>query len=298
MPRRFALMLILFSPALAGAQSRDTTSVPRELAAALLRITGYGDAEPRIVVGSTPSDFPRELLPTGGTVLGAIDYGDSGEMRASRPDIVVIRRPESPDSAMAVLRAHLDRAGWRAPAYPEMQMSGGGFTPAYFDAGQRLALCRDSASVTGSVMRRAEGGSLVQISHRRGDRNTICDDRRRQMMMDRMPPGQIQLPTLRLPAGARGGSTGTGGGMDYRESNARIETAMSPADLLGHFSAQLTAEGWTLVQRLAEGNAAVLTARKSDTAGRVLYGTLVVTRLEGDARDALFRVVTPTRDRR
>jgi hypothetical protein len=294
MHREMLIVAMLFSPMVVSAQGRDTTPIPRELATALVQgMFPFGDTT-AITVGSVPTGFPSGLLPRSATLLGGVDFVGDGRSR-SRGDLVVARLGVPPDSAMAILSAHLEREGWRIPKFPAARP--GGFTSSMgFGNSLNKTFCRENRSLHASASARPAGGAFVTVSAS-GVANTVCDTDAIERRRSRQPWDDIELPELVPPAGVRGGRSGTGSSDGYRESTARLFTTNSVASLVEHFGEQLKRAGWAIGGRLDARDVSLLSATRTDTSGRRLTATLLATRVGDTERDLLFRVVVPVHDR-
>jgi hypothetical protein len=283
--------LLLTAPTIAPAQKGDTTSVPRELVLALLTANSFGDAE-SLTIGAPPRDFPKELIPEAGMVLGGISI--TAERPMSKRLMIVARSNVSSDSALAQVERQLERTGWRQPSFPDMGRGRGGFVAVAIGPSMGKFFCRGDSMVTTRTSQRAGGGSYVMVSVSSAARSA-CDDRaqrRRRAFED-----EIELPTLHPPSGVRAiGSSGSGGD-NYRESTTRLTTTLTPTNLVDHFAEQLKQAGWTINSRLTAEDVAVLTASKPDKDGRRMNGTLLTTRLGDSERQATIRVMVAEGDR-
>lgn len=222
MSHRFALVLLtLLFPLTLGAQRADTTMVPRELVAALIAFSDYSGNLPEIVVGRVPAGNVSPLVPRGAAVLGGVTYG--GRRDGGR-STTILSMMETPDSALALVQAQIERAGWKLAPLPDM---GGreGFAIGPTMPGRMVTYCSDSASVYTSIVEGANRGSIVRLMSTPSLRNTMCDPDRRRLMRGRMED-MIRLPTLRPPPGSSGGSMGSGGGGDSRESHVRLQSTL------------------------------------------------------------------------
>jgi len=289
------LILPSFTVLLAGsmhAQRADTTMVPRELASALIAFSDYSAARPSIIVGRVPAANVSSLVPRGATVLGGMTSpdrrGDAGRTTT------ILTMPETPDSALVLLLAHFERSGWRPAPLPDFGGQGGFVAIGPVMEGRHFNYCSDSSSVYGSAVEGVNRSAVIRLMTTRSLRNSPCDPDRRAFMRDRME--LIALPTLRPPPGATsGGSMGSGGGSDSRESHARLQSGLSAADMIAHFAPQLQQQGWTLGNRASDGDVTVLTARKTDEKGEPMFLTLTDNRFTAREHEVVVRVSIPSR---
>lgn len=276
---KLTLILALAATAPLHAQVQDTASVPRELVQAIF--SGMGSL--RITVGEPPAGMPRDLLPAGRVVGGAVLYGD-------RVMVTVVHLDTTTGAAVEIAGAQAARLGWTRPEMSRA-MRQGGFVPPEFDRRNDSLWCGDSASVQFSARRRRGGGSHLSVNYTPAIENTLCDARmadRRGSMMD-----MIDLPTMRLPEGMRAERMGSGGGTNYRESAASVRTDTSVAWMLDFFMDQLRADGWTTGTRLRNEEAGIATATKSAEDGSVTYARVVVTRTAAGTLDLALHVTVP-----
>src|SRR4051812_122821 len=88
---------------------------------------------------------------------------------------------------------------------------------------------------------------------------------------------EFVFPVLEAPAGSRTtGTAGGGGPPDTREISTTPQTALPPAQLLAHYSAQLQKSGWTLGTTLSGDSLSVERVSTKDTKGREWFGALTV----------------------
>jgi len=284
--RRVSIALALSTLLSARAPSQeDASAIPRELALALIGSDMRGT--PTITIGRAPDGFMGELIPANARVLGGIAY--AADPRGARTMTAIVVVPDSAESGLAKFEASLERSGWTQPPMPGA--SRGGFVSSGMgDRGPSFFLCRDSSSLWLNAKPRLAGGSTLHISltPRRG---SMCDGERMRMM-SRGDRDDLQLPTLRPPAGVYSRSSGRGSGGNYSESDTELGTTMNPADLASHFTNQLREQGWTLGVRASDATAVVQIASHKDGIGRALTGVLGVVATPGtDIRHVWIRVV-------
>lgn len=292
MSRRLMIHSLIFVAALVCQPNRtfgqEQETIPREFVQAILggsRLSGQ-EQNPEIFVGTVPDGFPTSLLPTGKIqVLGSVRY--SGQTGLGPHTTVIAVIPADPDSALRSEILSLDRGGWKLPTPGERE---GGFVGAPA-ARTGTLFCRDSAFIASSTKRRSAGGSYLRLDLYTAARDTPCSPRapRFRGMYD-----EIEFPTLVAPTGVA--SFGDGGGATdwYREASTILQTDMTPAEIVTHFSNQLKGAGWTLGQVATSTEVAIQTAHKNDSKGRLLSGVLSVYSLDRPhARGANFKVMLP-----
>lgn len=252
-------------PALLAAQVPDTTPIPRDLFRAINQ--GLSPFSPEVVVGRLPSAELTPLIPPSQAVLGGstMSFGRG----AARPFMTttVLTSLDGPDSALAVLRDHLLRAGWKPAAR-------GGITEGFAPASRRSegsAFCRDSASVTISARERNSGGALLTIgmqdfaSAPAGSTMTgpCVEGGGRFGPMYESP---IKFPVLyppddAVPEPGFGGGSGSG---SSREIVARMRSRLNAQQMVEHYARQMAAAGWSLRKRGGDKTASTLIMHKHE----------------------------------
>src|SRR5688500_12443107 len=227
--RTLLIALLIAGPL--SAQQPAADAIPRELALALIDRHGPREGSADIVIGRVPPSFPPNTLPANTNVLGGIE-------RAPAAHVVLTYR-EPPDTVLASLVRHLERAGWDRDDQYEPT---GGFLPPPSERSHRY--CRKNTGLTVFVSGRTGGGSLAHLGSWKPPDDYECgaDRGRRRRAFD-----GIDLPTLHPPTGARmlAGSMGRGG-RESTEAYIRLETPMHSIDLAAHFAKQLASAGWTI----------------------------------------------------
>src|SRR5437763_698519 len=259
--------------AVASAQTRTSASLDsaavfsRELVEAL--IGGYrspGTPPPNICYRSLPDSFPRALVSAGSVeLLGSVRYG-APPGRGSRTTVIGIIKND-PDSALAALKRAWQAGGLREPSRGP---SPGGFVPA--PATRPLMFCSDSSTLTAFVSTRTAGGDYLRLDLASGQGPTPCA---MEAMRPRpSPTPDFSFPALVAPSGARSLNTSMGGLMYGREASVLLETDMTPAQLISHYSAQLKSAGWTLGETASTRVAVFQIADGKDAKGRPVTGIL------------------------
>jgi hypothetical protein len=294
--KRFAVVLLLLLSVKLDAQSRDTTMVPRELVRALVGWGPFGTGRnAEIVVGRVADEKLTTLVPRNARVLGGVVYRGAREGRST----TILALPENPDSTLVLLSRALERAGYKSASTLESTRGErGGFVATAIASpmgGNALIYCSDSESITVTVSEGGERGSIVHLLATGSLRYTACD----LSMRDRMRGGsewEIELPTLRPPAGATLGRSGGGSSSDgERESRARVGSSLSAVELIDHFVPQLRDQGWTLGNRASDGDLSVQTARRVNQKGDTLYLALADYRYTPRDHEVNLRVWMPSR---
>lgn len=275
-----AIVLVIVLSVAAQGQT-DTSSIPRELALAL--IGGDFRGAPSITIGRTPDGFAPGLIPANARVLGGATYQADRPtgMLASVTAIAVVA--DSAEPGLSRLAQSLDRKGWKPPAVPGR----GGFasvTVGY--GGPSMLLCDESSALMLSAKPRTGGGSTLQLTLSPAE---ICDPDRRDRERSAR---ELPLPTLRPPTGVYSRGNGSGGSDNYREANTELVTSKGASELADHFARQLVEQGWTLGLRAADGNSVVQMASRMDEKGNSLNGVLGIISWPGTTtRYSWIRVV-------
>jgi hypothetical protein len=293
--RHFATAIALALPLTLAAQQPDAAPVPRELALALLGFAEYSQSKPTITIGMAPVAYVTAAIPRMARVLGGARYPSRRGENERSTTILVMR--ETPDSALAIMSAHLERAGWRPPPAPDWDNQGFALIGPTMP-GHIISYCGDSSVITASIVDDDGNGSIVRLGSHRPLRNTMCDPEFRERFMSRGGRDGVRLPTLRPPSGASGVGGGSCGGGDSRSANAEMQSLLSAADMVAHYAAQLREQGWTLGNRATEGDLSVQTARRTDENGLDLFLTLTDVRIGQRDHSLTLRVFTPSRRER
>lgn len=210
------LVMAGVSSAPLAAQQQVVDVIPRELAVALLDRYGTSPEGLDIVVGRLPRSFPMDaILRDNIRILGGLD-GD-------RTATVVADVPEPPDSALARIASHLERAGWRRG--PDETGMGGFVQTA---RARPASYCRANAVLT-YVARERQGtpGSRVRlwVGYPPPEAYSSCN-RNPDPTRGRFGTELPSLPDLEAPVGIRMLGAGHGGsGRGSREAHARLEIA-------------------------------------------------------------------------
>ena len=204
--------------------------------------------KPRLFLGELPTDLPAEIpVPEGMVLLGGL--------RRVRPwwgetDAQVILEAEAePEGVYAAFREHLAGSEWNEKRRPLLER--GGFVSSGFGT-RPLTFCLSP-----------RGPSLFVSAYRRGARTTevrlhLDGSRRRDSPCsedyDRQEYDERSvIPALFPPEGVVQISGGGGRSSSSEETSAHLRTGVSPAALVGHYSAQLEEAGWSRVGGGEEG---------------------------------------------
>lgn len=257
-------------PVTLSAQRPDTTMIPRALANALISLSDFmGGRDPQIVVGRVPEERLTAVVPPSARVLGGVTYPNQRNSRTT----TILLMPESPDSALVLVGAKLESAGYKpAPTFESMSGGSGGLVMVGGPSmGSALNYCSDSASINASVTEGQNRGATVRLISTRSQRYTMCDVAMRDRMRGADLMETIELPTLRPPTGVTTGPVGSSGGSGSRESHAELQSSLGAAEMIDHFATQIREQGWTLSNRATDGDLSVQSARRTDQKGEALY---------------------------
>jgi hypothetical protein len=234
------------------------------LALALLRFGSEG-GDATILVGKAPPAYAADVhVPAGGQVLGSL-------VSPSRATVIVTGK-----ATREALRDDIERAlasrGWARFQPPFAQR--GGFVQ---ESSERYAqFCKGTSSAV-TVSSAALDVSTAQVRLDFGEGQGRCDPPPRDAMMESQ---RMQFPTLRSPATSGDAmrecvQSSMSGSRGMSSTATRVRTSMSPSELLAHYGAQLTAQGW---QRTAERESATWTMR--DSTGTLRTATVSAVRGE------------------
>jgi hypothetical protein len=267
--RRIALALMLAAPV---AHGQRQTMVPVALANALWG--GFASETgmvPRFTVGRAPADFPRALIPGAPwTVVGGVEFGP---LRAT-----LFEGPGSRDLATEY-SALVTRSGYRRIVF-------GDETGGFMDRQRPSMYCADSTLV--SIMPGDSTATTRTLLVHWVPSSQGCADGRTE---GRHAP--LEIPTLRAPTGTRAFRRGSAWGEDYVEQNAQLDTTMSVAATIEHYTRQLVAAGWTVVGRpLLDAGTGMQRLAMRDEKGTQWNGILAVI-TAGEQRDLSLRMAKP-----
>lgn len=264
-----AALLMTLSVAVPAQSARPgVDSLPRDLVEALLRpyYGFYPASGSTFVVGHVPASLaPYFFVPPGSRVLGGIESPST--------TIVVLSTSMSAEELRTAYRREQLRLGW-TPA-PATGYRGWGFVPApgaSQDGG--LVFCHIGQSLQITPFQSPSQPLTVTATVQ--NYGSQCSAQARMMT----PSTVMELPVLLNPEGAAmndriclGSTTAFSGG---NGSGERLQTTLSPTQLLDHFSRQLADSGWSASPPVA-GVRRVWTRPDTGSASREL--TLTITPL-------------------
>ena len=237
------------------------------------------ERETIIWLGALPEDMPVDFpLPDGAQVVASVQDPYTALQ-------VIANVPASLEEVLAIYPQVLAENGWNLP--PETT-PGSGFLSA---ADPWFTLCSDQEEMALTVQAFPGEAGQTDLRLHLYTQNTkfMCDPVSNQGM----DPAYEMIPTLKVPAGTVMTGGGSSSGDGSAESTSEIRTEMSPLDLSAHFSNQLEATGWQLLERDSTDQFAWSAWSTSDQDGVSWSGTLIILKnpeLE-DFVFALMRVV-------
>jgi hypothetical protein len=246
--------------------------------------------KPQLFLGELPTDIPADIpVPEGMLLLGGLRRVDPYRRE---PDAQVILEAQAePEAVYDAFREHLAGSEWseKRPILPER----GGFVHA--DPGMRsLTFCLSD-----------RGPALSVSAHRRREARTTEVRLRLDGSRRRDSPcsedfdlyeyeERSVIPALFPPEGVTQLSGGGGSSSSSEDNQAHLRTGMSPAAIVGHYSAQLEQAGWSRVGGGEEGPTAWSGWTFEDEAAERWIGTFVAMRLPGPTEACFVQVSAST----
>ena len=275
---RRALLCGVFAASANDLEAQNaSSSLPADLVTALLGGPGaMGASGFQYYVGAPPPGWPSALVPAPPAVM-------VGGMKGSRQLTAVF----ADSTARLPLSAYLKRiedAGWTKPAAD----NAAGFQ---LGDGQYGFWCSDSARVTASLNPGAGSMAYVRVTYLPMPRGTCVPTPRASAVRSR--PSLLTLPVLRPPAGARFTTSGGSSGSNSLASSTRlIDATIDAAQVLAHYSAQLTAAGWRTFAPTLDATFVAQLFEARDDSGTTWRGTLLVVP-NGTTRDVTLMMSRP-----
>jgi hypothetical protein len=239
------------------AAQRNPPTVPTVLATALLGgFAGATGVSPHFVVDREPAGWPRALRPAapwktvGGLAVGPIVIAVFGGPRTAGAD--------------GGLPAVLTHAGFRPVAGSLTAGFGAGAPPQMY--------CDDSTLVTLATVDSTASTRFIALTRMARGLTLGCSEAQAGG-----PKAPLAIPPLRAPSGVTTRRAGGGYGSDYTETSAQLDTTISVAAILEHYTGQLRAAGWTAVGRpVVDGDAGLQRLSVRDRAKAEWLGVLLV----------------------
>jgi hypothetical protein len=214
--------------------------------------------------------------PAPATLVGGAAWRDVRTLVVAYPGAGKKAARAAVDAYVAVA----ERAGWAPPA-----SRGTGLVVMYqFGAWDGRILCRGNAQLLVAAAPGAASGSHVTARLASGPETMGCG-----APLPEQQFGDLPLPRLLPPAGARHEGGGGGASDNSASTTTRLTTAMSADELAAHYGAQLAAAGWTVGPTTPGAGVATRTVEVRDRRGALWRGALVVTEL-GDQREVTVQM--------
>jgi len=252
------------APRWSRAQEQNPTTVPTELALALLDRGEYESERrtTRLIVGRAPEGVPRNLTTfEGGTVLGGVEYPQNS--------VVVIAFSLPPNQVLLSADRQL-RARGLTPPPPPPGADRGGFVSSTFPSAWGNVYCTDSATVMVSSAPAPAGGTYLKISRGRTQQFSACSPRRERSAFGETG---FKFPALLPPPGMTAHRNGSGIGGRNASISAGFNGPLKPADMVAHYRKQLDAAGWrTRTPATSSEEAALAYVEATDSTGVVWRG--------------------------
>ena len=202
--------------------------------------------ERELVVGGLPAALANEVpLPSGARLVGSMVIGHQGLLADLQ---VVLDATGTPTEVVNAFERELRERGWD-PFEGHPGLMHGGFQPG--PAGEAR------------MLQRGGQGPVLRVSAWAGD-SALTDLR---LSLDWQMPRQFEergrhhlmgmsgltrMPQLHPPQGVALETQGGGGGGGRWNSEARVDTDLTVAELEAHFASQLVEAGWTRISGRAD----------------------------------------------
>lgn len=269
------------SPSASQEPTSEPGELPRDFVDLLLGRDIVDPRSPAYLLGEMPRPLPGvDSFAAEGRVVGTVTWPNR-----SRSAIAVSRDVQS---ARERIEAVAREAGWTdRPAPPERR----GFVPAQ-SADPLRGFCYQPGNSMLQI--RAHRGpadsSYVVLDFRPGRGRGFCDPEVARRAREAYRFG-FEMPTLRPPDGLHVDGTGTSIGTDEASTRAMLYGEAALADLAAEFESQLGEQGWTVEERLAGEDNAVLSADRPADDGGTLELTVLVRRIADDRNSLAMWVV-------
>jgi hypothetical protein len=202
--------------------------------------------ECELIVGGLPAALAGEVpLPSGARLVGSIVFGHRGLLASLQ---VVLDATGDPTEVVNAFERELRERGWDPfEGLPELMH--GGFRPA--PAGEVRMLRRDGQGPVLRVSAWAMDSALTDLRMWLDWQMPRQSEERGRHHLTEMPDLTL-MPRLHSPEGVALETQGSGGGAGRWYSEARVDTALTVADLEAHFASQLVEAGWTRISGRAD----------------------------------------------
>ena len=275
---RRALLCGVFAASANELESQSaSSSLPADLVTALLAGPGsVGGSAIKYYVGAPPPGWPSALLPAPPAVI----VGG----RQGTPQLTAVFADSTVRLPLSAYVKRIEDAGWTKPAAD----NAAGFQR---EDARYGFWCSDSARVTASLVPGVGSMAYVRVTYLPMPRGTCVPTPGGSA--DRSRPSLLTLPVLRPPAGARFTMSGGGSSSNSLQSNARlIDATIDAAQVLAHYSAQLTAAGWRAFAPALDTTLVAQLFEARDDSGTTWRGTLLVVP-NGTTRDVTLMMSRP-----
>jgi hypothetical protein len=222
-------------------------SLPRELVQALVRPYSI-NRDMEFYVGELPPSLaPFFYVPRNARILGG--------MTSTSGVTAVLHLPPGSEDVATMYHRELPKLGWTPPLHTS-DPRGWGFVPApYAAANGGLEFCHIGQSLQLIPEPDGAGGTQLTALVQMNAGGSCAASGARVEFVGRPP--QAALPTLTNPAGTTMNSPAcfqpTTGGRS-NASSERVQTSLSPAQLLDVFARQLADSGWTTTPAAASAH--------------------------------------------
>lgn len=256
---RISTILLALAAAVPCSAQSTPTLLPADLITALFaggQAVGRGAT---YSVGELPAGWPAALKPPGSSAVGGMTYGHT----------LVALFADTTRNPVASYVALLGNAGFSQPA----PRTGSGFMSS---GGRYSWYCRDSTNVVARMAPAPSNARWLRVSYTTGT-PTACVTREPAQPATPHSRSILALPELPPPAALGRGRAG-GGASEERVSSYTMltGTSLTPAALVAHYTALLTAAGWTAAAVASDSTSAVQLLRARDAKGGLWQGALFV----------------------
>jgi hypothetical protein len=202
--------------------------------------------ECELVVGGLPPALADEVpLPSGARLVGSMVIGYQGLLADLQ---VVLDATGNPTEVVDAFERELRERGW-GPFEGQPGLMHGGFLPG--PIGEARMLQRGGQGPVLRVSAWAVDGALTDLRlWLDWQMPRQFEDRSRHHLMGMAGP--TRMPRLHPPEGVALETQGSSGGGGRWNSEARVDTDLTVAELEAHFASQLVEAGWTRISGRAD----------------------------------------------
>ena len=206
--------------------------------------------ESELIVGGLPPALADEVpLPSGARLVGSMVVGHQGLLADLQ---VVLDATGNPTEVVNAFQRELQERGWEPfdPFEGPPGLMDGGFRPGP-PAGEARRLQRGGQGPVLVVRAWAVDGALTDLRLWLDWQMPRQSEKRARHHMMEMS-GITRMPRLHPPQGVALETQGSGGGGGRWNSEARVDTDLTVAELEAHFASQLVEAGWTRISGRAD----------------------------------------------